>query len=709
MAAESGGAIYLVTSFIVTFQDTSNVAFYRNSAKKLGGAIYGELIGSNQTKIISNNTADVVFHINTALVGNDVYMYISPSCDETCLNSSIVGLDITHNNPPRHIVLYDPAICISINQTNCQRYFLSNVMLGQDIETGACVLSYFDQHADETEFVVTGNNQNYTIEGSIFVSISCKKFEGIGIIGNKVSNRTNFSLSVTSFTSSESEISIEIIIEVSPCHPGFVHYNGTQKCACYNSSDIVSCVGSESSIKRGYWFGVLDDKPTVSICPNDYCNFTCCETTNGFYRLSPVRTNQCSSHRSGTACGSCEEGYTLSFDSAKCVGVNKCTTRSAVLLVTLSMIYWIVIVILVFIMTYYNGGIGYLYVITYYYSVVDILLNQMYLSQGLFTTLSIISSIAKITPQFLGQLCLVENMSGIDQQFIHYAHPLAVTIILAIICQSARISYRISTFVSRGIIHVICYLLLLSYTSVATTSLLLLRSLTFQNVDKVYTYLSPDIQYFHDRHLPYAIIAILCTLVIVIGLPLLLLLEPFLNHKINFTRIKPLLDQFQGCYKDKYRSCAAYYMICRLVIILIVIVCPSNNNTTQALIVAASTILASIQLLLRPYFSDILNTFDGMILHLTILISLVPFADQYNSELLITISFTLVILPLILFSVMELVVNKYRIKRIVSCFRGIAPCFTHKPAISCNNIDIPMSDITIIDDSARRNATICVM
>ena len=154
-------------------------------------------------------------------------------------------------------------------------------------------------------------------------------------------------------------------------------------------------------------------------------------------------------------------------------------------------------------MTYYHIGIGYLYAITYYYSMVDILLGEhLYISQGLFTFVSVMSSSAKVTPQFLGQLCLVTNMSGIDQQFIHYVHPLAVAIIVIIICLSARISYKFSSFVSRGIIHVICFLLLLSYTSVATTSLLLLRSLTFDNVDKVYIYLSPDIEYFHGHHLP---------------------------------------------------------------------------------------------------------------------------------------------------------------------------------------------------------------
>ena len=188
-------------------------------------------------------------------------------------------------------------------------------------------------------------------------------------------------------------------------------------------------------------------------------------------------------------------------------------------------------------------------------------------------------SIAKLIPQFLGKFCLVKGISGIDQQFIHYVHPLAVAFILIMITLIARCSHRISTLLSRAIIHVICVLLLLSYTSVTSTSLLLLKYLKFSDVTKVYTHLSPDTEYFHGRHLAYGMIAILCTIVVAIGLPLLLLLEPFINHKINFTKIKPILDQFQGCYKDNYRWFAAYYMICRLVIISIIIVFTSNDYT----------------------------------------------------------------------------------------------------------------------------------
>ena len=101
----------------------------------------------------------------------------------------------------------------------------------------------------------------------------------------KITNLTNFSVTIISNQDSKSdfkEISIKLMVELSPCHSGFHYDNATQTCECYSDSDIVSCSGSKSSIKRGYWFGNVGDKATVAVCPSSYCNFNCCETINGF-------------------------------------------------------------------------------------------------------------------------------------------------------------------------------------------------------------------------------------------------------------------------------------------------------------------------------------------------------------------------------------------------------------------------------------------
>ena len=503
------------------------------------------------------------------------------------------------------------------------------------------------------------------------------------------------------------QISVNLTFELTSCYPGFWQYPTSQKCECYNASDIVFCFNSASTIKRGYWFGTVTSKPTVTLCPINYCNFTCCETSNGYYHLSPVRDNQCRSHRSGTACGSCTHGYTLSFDSTECVNVESCTAGHMVLVILLTVTYWIAMVTLVFAMMYYKVGIGYLYSITYYYSIVDILLSQnLYASRELYFTVSIMSSFSKITPQFLGELCLTTGMSGIDQQFIHYIHPSAVILILVIISLLARRSRKFSTIIGRGVIHVICCLLLLSYTSMASTSLLLMRPLKFLGVDNIYTYLSPDIEYFHGRHLAYGIVALLCTVSIVIGLPLLLTLEPFLNHKVNFIKIKPLLDQFQGCYKDKYRCFAGYYMICRLVIISIVIANSSNDFVAKYVLITVCGIIALIHVMVKPYNNEIINKFDSVVLQLIIFIAVLPWLDDFDSPFVIAMALTLMILPLLSFISVTIFLHKDDLRKMITY------CTT-KDELPSNNIDVSNNEIPkkefhlIIDDNMRKNAIIC--
>ena len=557
------------------------------------------------------------------------------------------------------------------------------------------------------------NSTNYYIDGIQDTLISCgnNTFQGMRIAGNEslVAEFYNYTMTTTFSVnplSNENAFSIQLVVELSPCHPGFWHDTELQKCVCFDSTDIVSCFGSTSTIKRGHWFGSVNGQPTVTVCPVNYCNFSCCEATDEFYHLSPLRSYQCRSHRSGPACGNCKEGWTLSFDSAECVVDEKCTAGQTALVVTLTVLYWIAVVATVFIVMYFKIDIGSLYVISYYYSMLDILLSQvLHVSQTLLTIINIISSSVKVTPQFLGQLCLLKGLSGIDQQVIHYVHPLAVSLILIAISFLARISYRFSSFISRGIIRVICFLLLLSYTSVATTSLLLMRPLMFTDVNKVYTYVSPDVQFFHGRHLPYAIVAVLCTIVIVIALPLLLLLEPFLNHKISFTRMKPLLDQFQGCYKDRYRCFAAYYMICRLFIIVTVIATSPNDFLAQYILISSCVLMAAIHVVIRPYKNKLLNTLDGSILMLIILVAVLPAVYGSTSTLVVGITLGLVTFPLVFILLMVFLTCRENIKKLFT------QCRPHSniKATSVHD-EISIGDVgTIVDDEMRKNATICDM
>ena len=711
-AIENGGAINIQTNSNIMVNANATITFIANNAQ-YGGAIF---FGATNTTLQFSNDRDISFVSNTAEIAG-AYMYFdSTESSGSCFNR-IIGIKskIQHfiATPPNKLVFYDPAICIDYDNKaeECNTYYLQNIMLGEEINVLVCVSNYCNQPSYSTQFTLHGeNNQTYSMSGSNQILLSCNEtFQGISIIGNKSiiskSLKFNYTINIAlhDHRNSWKQVFVNLSVELTPCHPGFWQYPESEKCECYNANDIVFCSGSGSTIKRGYWFGKVAEQPTVTICPINYCDFTCCEASNGYYHLSPLRDNQCRSHRSGTACGSCTDGYTLSFDSTECVDVDSCTAGQTVLVILLTVTYWIVMVTLVFAMMYYKVGIGYLYSITYYYSIVDILLSEnLHASRGLYLTVSIISSFSKITPQFLGELCLTTGMSGIDQYFIHFVHPSAVLLILIIISLSARSSRRISAFISRGIIHVICLLLLLSYTSIASTSLLLMRPLIFHGIDIPYTYLSPDIEYFHGRHLAYGIVSLICIITIVVGLPLLLTFEPFLNHKFNFAKIKPLLDQFQGCYKDKCRCFAGYYMICRLVIITIIIADAFNNMVTNYLLITVSAIIALIQLLAKPYNNEILNKLDGVILHIMILITALPLFDDLDSPSVITIiAFVLLFLPLLIIIVMTLYLHKDDLQKFAMrvTLKKRSP---HRNV--CSKNEIPMVDYQFIRDSSTRES-----
>ena len=415
-ALQDGGAIYLSDHSNVKFLTT--VLFCQNTANDYGNAIYMEMEKSSVYYGQSN-------HLNcsgTRIAKQDVFINVPKSCNSSCLHKNFRGINKSINfslpvaTSPAKLKLYDQAKCITGNNPDCDTYYMTNIMLGENFTFDACALDYYDQPTKAAEVLISGmDHQDYNISGPKHVLQSCNHTtQAISITGNLHSNSSyNYSLMISLYITHISDsklISVKAIIELSQCHPGYWYNNESQKCECYDTKNIVSCSGSSSTIKRGYWFGIVTGKPTVTSCPNNYCNFTCCEITNGIYHLSPVRVNQCRPHRSGTACGDCNEGYTLSFDSPECIDVSKCTVGQTVLVTTLSLLYWVVAVVAVFIMTHLKVTMGSLYGIVYYYSIVDILLGPvLFTSNGLYRTVSIPSSLGKLAPQFLGQLIVFDT------------------------------------------------------------------------------------------------------------------------------------------------------------------------------------------------------------------------------------------------------------------------------------------------------------
>ena len=694
--AENGAAIYLDFGSGIHFDENSNVTFSNNFARKYGGAIFydaSQFIRTCNTTYMPLQVEDnsmVSFSNNAAgIAGNSVYFSISHLCNISSLLDVVTGFNFSKTGAlgkelvtsPNELALYSPAVFMG-NTNSIAIYKLNGIMLGQAITIPVCVLDYQKSPAGRMLFQVTrvDFNQNYSLIASNFISISCESLgtSNIHVIGKPPEAVDNSSVTIQFASSYKSgmnwrSIKINLIIELSPCRAGYFYDDELKQCVCYERRNVVSCLDGNATIMKGYWFGMVNDQPTVTNCPVNYCNYKNCEIATGICTLPPSLDEQCMPHRTGPACGNCVEGYTLSFDSVECINTNKCSVALTVFVVFIALIYWAVITLAVFGVMYFQVNIAYFYVITYFYSMLDILfehtlhpINHAFL----YTLVAVMSGITKLTPRFIGQLCFIQGMSGIDQQIIHYMHPLAIWLVIAVVCILARFSRRMSTFLSRGIIRAICLLILLSFTAGASsTALMIMRGFYFTDIDALYVYVSPDMLYFQGRHLVYSIVAYISTILITLGLPAILLSEPFLNRKINFTKLKPLLDQFQGCYKDRLRWFASYYMICRQVILNIVFLSYDYFEPLSWLLFAC-IIINLIHWLVRPYSSKVLNIYDGLVLQtmVSIIALQLCYINNFDSALPIAAAYVLVMLPIIMFLLMTLVLNAKHIKKYcISC------------------------------------------
>ena len=211
----------------------------------------------------------------------------------------------------------------------------------------------------------------------------------------------------------------------------------------------------------------------------------------------------------------------------------------------------------------------------------------------------------------------------------------------------AKCSTKVLFYVNRCITRVVFLILVLSYTSVTSTSLQLLRGMQYDDNNGIRVYLSPHFKYFTNRHAAYATVALLCGLSVTIGLPLFLIFEPCLKKKRIFKYFKQALDRFKDSYKDNYKDnyqwFAANYLFCRFVIMLIAYFGNSDYNNMVYYMQTACVIFVMSHILLWPYKNVVVNVLDAAILlAMLLLVNLnnVDFSESATTALTYIILFT---------------------------------------------------------------------
>ena len=686
-AGKSGAAIYFDDLYAV-LSDNADIEFKNNVAALGGGAIYAECPDDHTWLLFHQTGKSVTFINNVATeIGNSIYFSI-PRDDiitrDPTLKSSIMYIPSQFNysgksyqseiaTSPYNLILNPPAVCVSTQCDNGGDYTIEGIMLGEELTFTAKVVDYFNDSAEGVIFMIecSNNCEDYSLtEFTKYKSVLIQEnpLRNITIVGKEVTNfNTTVSLHLSqvigTITSNVQTIEVSLSIVLHPCKTGFKYDDYQEACVCNDIPNLVRCMLNDARIKRGYWYGNLDGNIVVEVCPISYCDYPSCDINEDYCSLSSVQDHQCHSHRTGTACGNCENNYTLAFDLEDCIPTSDCHIWLTIVIIISVMIYWVLSLLAILCITgFVNVPVitGYAYGIIYFYSILYLFVGNNLVSNTMTTFVTILSGFANLTPRFLGMLCFVKGLRGIDQQFIHYVHPLAISSLLFLISRVAKHSVTVTKVLGRaGIIHATCLFILLSYTSIASTSMQLLRPVIFtkSNGDHVVcTYLSPDIQYFTGRHIIYTIVAVICLIVIALGLPVFLLLQPYLkkSRRINFIRILPLLDQFQQCFKTKYHSVAAFYLICRLLIFVILGMDMIQYSTRFLILQIFCFTIAMIHAWLQPYKENKLNSHDQTILLIALMIVSLSAGVAYtslngNTEMNDSIVAILALLPLVLF------------------------------------------------------------
>ena len=660
--AIKGAGIYFTNFSTALIDSYADFKFADNTAALGGGAIYAEFaavpnsVGYCYPWLLFYTTAHGEYTANFSnnhahAAGNSIFFSIpSDGVDCVCRNSSSSDslmyipsqFNYTGSNEiatsPYSLQLGPPAVCSGLCSDG-GTYQVKDIMLGEYFSVVTRMLDYYNNTAEPTLFQLrcSENCQNYSLTGLDefeYKFVETNNTMNISIIGHEVKTNSIIGLEMSSVVATINSyvrtITVKIEVTIIPCQIGYVYNSDSQKraCVCNRIDGIIECELDSIKIKRGYWYGKIDNTIVVGLCPNDYCKYgSSCKSSENFCDLSKFSDNQCNQYRTGPACGKCQNNYTLAYDSNDCIPDSHCSAWWTAGIVILTMIYWVTVSFTIIFMMYFITAptmLGYVYGITYFYSVIDLLVsNDLPISDGMIRFIEILSGLVNLTPRFLGSLCLVKGLSGIDQQVIHYIHPVAIALLLFLIPKLAKCCDRVSDILNRvGTARSMCLLLLLCYTSISSTSLNLITPSVFQGTRTLYTYFSPDIKYFTGRHIIYGIVAILLTIVIALGFPIFLLLQPLLRRcqRIQFIKIQHILDQFQQCYKKEYHWAAAMYLICRLLVYTIVSVSMVNYVTSYFVLQVLCFVVAVLHILLRPYKNDAVNSLDHIILLIAVMV-----------------------------------------------------------------------------------------
>ena len=449
------------------------------------------------------------------------------------------------------------------------------------------------------------------------------------------------------------------------CPIGF-SVNSSGVCDCSVSRKNVTCdVDSQVITHNGLlWFGSYDTStpfnanstnPNACIINEDCLLY--CSPNPVTFQLNDTDT-QCVDNRGQRMCGSCRDGYSLLMRSNKC---EQCHNDYMI-------IGWIalfagmgVLLVVLLIALNLTVSVGTLNGLLFYANIVK-LYEPAFSRKGALPVLSQV--VSWINLDFGFKVCFYNGMDSYAKQWLQFAFPLYLWIIIFIIIQLCKRYGKISKVMGSNVVPVLSTLTFLSYTKLVRTIVIVLHKhevtlhCTNESVRSVSLwYEDPNVEYAKGKHAGLFGFALLVSIFFVIPYTLFLLchpvLEKYLSHfKLfkSWSHFKPIIDAYSGPMKDDYQFWPGLLLMTRIPVLLIV---TFLKNESRVLLLAVAAIILSLSFIFGGVYKKKLNNVIEFwfLLNLCIMASLsVVFTDEskvliwYNTCLFVFIfSFILIV------------------------------------------------------------------
>jgi len=629
-----GGAIYIQGDSVIMFSATCNVEFRDNFASDLGGAIYSRVI--NHCTFDVQNTPHIYLKGNSASIG-DQHIYIENT--DNCGSSGRDFMNKFKFNPLKPTAVLFPLQHVKLDFEPISRM----VMLGEhfhlipleltDSNNGSSIgIGYLD----------LTSNSDYSLKGPTAVNLdeSTQKITFF-IYGPLVNETLRLAISVSFLEQGSYKMSkVNINFNLVPCRIGYTYDYVTNSCSCITKtkpSDALMCSSSGYGIciKQHYWYD-YDSKEALP-CPASHCTFNECPQTSkdcfNFSQYCSIQASSdvCQTGRSGFLCSECAANHAFTFSALKCIPIKEnCHPGHTTLLCVILLAYWglLGVAFLLLVSVKLSVGLGFMYGITYFFSVAMIYLQSSVVFQG--SWLQIIASISEavvlLDPSCIGyiEFCFFKDFKNpLYHEAFRFSTPLVFLVLTGIFVVLSR--YRASkclSFSNSSPIHAICLIILLSYTSISYTSLKLLVPIKLDGSFRVQV--APSLSSFHKEHLPFAIIAIFAELFFSLPICFLFLFAPLIFKNINLVKLhlKPLVDDFQACYKPEYRWFAGFYFLARQIVYCLSMTSKTQYSQYNVLLTSVNVMILITHATIQPYKKKWMNFLDIILLSDLVILSI---------------------------------------------------------------------------------------